>query len=214
MVAGYSMGAQQAFQWAVSYPETVQRIAPWCGHARTTPHTYVFLAGLAAALGSDPAFNGCNYTTQPEQGLRTAARVAAGWPLSQAWYRQELYKRLGSPRVEDFLVRFWEGFLLRHDANNLLGQIRTWQIHNVGWSQGFGGDYRRGLASVGARAVIMPSQTDLYFPAEDSEVEASCIPKAELRVIPSIWGHFAGIGMNAVDSDFIDGHITECLAAD
>jgi homoserine O-acetyltransferase/O-succinyltransferase len=87
-------------------------------------------------------------------------------------------------------------------------------MHNVGWSQGFGGDYRRALASVGARAVIMPSQTDLYFPPEDSEVEASCIPKAKLRVIPSIWGHFAGIGMNAVDSDLIDAHITECLAAD
>jgi homoserine O-acetyltransferase len=174
----------------------------------------VFLAGLAAALESDPAFNGGNYTTQPEQGLRTAARVAAGWPLSQAWYRQELYNQLGSPTVEDFLVRFWEGFLLRHDANNLLGQIRTWQTHNVGWPQKFGGDYRRALASVGARAIIMPSQTDLYFPPEDSELEASCIPKAKLSIIPSIWGHFAGIGMNTVDSDFIDAHITECLAED
>ena len=39
LVSGYSMGAQQCFQWAVSYPDMVQRIAPWCGAARTTPHT-------------------------------------------------------------------------------------------------------------------------------------------------------------------------------
>lgn len=50
MVAGYSMGAQQAFQWAVSYPEKVERITPWCGHARTTPHTFLVPEGLATAL--------------------------------------------------------------------------------------------------------------------------------------------------------------------
>ena len=33
MVAGYSMGAQQTLQWAVSYPDMVERIAPWCGGA-------------------------------------------------------------------------------------------------------------------------------------------------------------------------------------
>jgi homoserine O-acetyltransferase len=40
MVAGYSIGAQQAFQWAVSHLEMVERIAPLCGHAHTAPHTF------------------------------------------------------------------------------------------------------------------------------------------------------------------------------
>jgi hypothetical protein len=29
------------------------------------------------------------------------------------------------------------------------------------------------------------------------------IPNAELKVIPSIWGYFAGIGINAADKEFI-----------
>lgn len=183
------------------------------GHAHTTPHTYVFLDGIATALKSDASWNEGDYTEPPNRGLRSAAHVAAGWPLSQAWYRQECYKALGYPTVDDFLVRFWESFLLQHDANNLLGQIQTWQTHNVGDSAGFHGDYRQALASITAKAVVMPCQTDLYFPPEDSEIEAGCVANAEFKPIPSIWGHFAGIGMNAPDTEFIDTAITLCLRA-
>ncbi|MGE0826982.1 MAG: hypothetical protein AB7G75_33870 [Candidatus Binatia bacterium] len=205
------MGALQAFQWAVSYPDEVARIAPWVGHARTTPHTFVYLEGLAAALKTDAAWRGGHYTEPPRQGLRAMGRVAAGWPFSQAWYREERYKELGYPSLNDFLVRFWEAFFLPHDANNLLSQIYTWQGHNVGDSPGFQGDYKKALASIQARAVIMPGQTDLYFPPEDSALEVACIPNAELKMIPSIWGHFAGGNFNETDADFVDQAIKECL---
>ena len=34
LVTGWSMGAGQTYQWAVSYPEMVPRILPFCGSAR------------------------------------------------------------------------------------------------------------------------------------------------------------------------------------
>jgi homoserine O-acetyltransferase len=34
----------------------------------------------------------------------------------------------------------------------------------------------------------------------------------ELRVIPGIWGHFAGYGSNPADTEFIDFTIGELLA--
>ncbi|MGE0826770.1 MAG: hypothetical protein AB7G75_31290 [Candidatus Binatia bacterium] len=213
MVAGASMGAQQAFQWAVSYPEMVERIAPWVGAARTTPHTFFIPEGVAAALKTDAAWKGGHYEQPPELGLRAAARVVAGWPLSQAWYRQELYKQMGYPTLADFIARFWESFVMQHDANNLLGLIFTWQTHNVGDSPGFGGDYKKALASITAKAVVMPCQTDLYFPPEDSEEEVRCMSNAELKIIPSIWGHFAGLGINAADAEFIDAAIKGCLVS-
>jgi len=213
MVAGYSMGAQQSFQWGVSYPDMVERIAPWCGAARTTPHTHVFIEGFTGALKSDAAWNGGQYQQQPDRGLRALARVYAGWGFSQTWYRQELYKELGHPSVEDFLVAFWENFFLQCDANNLLSQAKTWQTHNVGLSPGFNGDHKKALASIKAKAVVMPGQTDLYFPPEDNAAEVACMPNAVLKPIPSIWGHFAGFGINPPDIDFIDRAIKECLAA-
>ena len=55
LVVGWSMGAQQTYQWAVSHPEMVERIAPFCGTAKTTPHNAVFLEGVRAALTTDCA---------------------------------------------------------------------------------------------------------------------------------------------------------------
>ena len=211
MVAGYSMGAQQAFQWAISYPAMVERIVPWCGAARTTPHTHVFIEGFTAALKADASWNEGRYHEPPERGIRALARVYAGWGFSQAWYRQELYKELGHPSVEDFLVAFWEHFFLQCDANNLLSQARTWQTHNVGTTPGFDGDHKKALGAITAKAVVMPGQTDLYFPPEDNEAEVAYMPNAVLKPIPSIWGHFA-VFSNPVDAEFLNQAMQECLA--
>ena len=43
LVLGWSMGAGQTFQWAVSHPEMVPRMLPFCGSARTSRHNQVFL---------------------------------------------------------------------------------------------------------------------------------------------------------------------------
>ena len=46
LVYGFSMGAQQAFHWAALFPDRVERIAPICGSAKTSPHNFVFLEGV------------------------------------------------------------------------------------------------------------------------------------------------------------------------
>ena len=79
---------------------------------------------------------------------------------------------------------------------------------------GFDGDHVKALASIKAKAMVMPGERDLYFPAADEEYEVSKMSNAELRVIPGIWGHCAGIGANQEDSDFIDRAVKELLAAD
>jgi homoserine O-acetyltransferase len=42
-VIGFSMGAQRAFQWAVSYPEYMDRIVATSGTAKTYGHGIVRL---------------------------------------------------------------------------------------------------------------------------------------------------------------------------
>ena len=106
LVVGYSMGAQQAFQWAASHPDIVERIAPFCGTAKTTPHNAVFLEGLRAALTADNDWMDGNYETQPVRGKRAFARVYAGWGLSQPFYKQELYRPMGFSSLPDFLTAF------------------------------------------------------------------------------------------------------------
>ena len=113
LVTGWSMGAGQTYQWAVSHPEMVARILPFCGSAKTSPHNIVFLEGVKAALTADAAFQEGWYEKPPTKGLRAMARVYAGWGFSQAFYWQRLYEtEMGHSSLEDFLVSFWEGFFL------------------------------------------------------------------------------------------------------
>ncbi|MGH2847050.1 MAG: alpha/beta fold hydrolase, partial [Thermoleophilaceae bacterium] len=85
LVTGWSMGAGQTYQWAVSYPEMVKRILPFCGSSTTSEHNVVFLEGVKAALTADDAWNHGWYEEQPSKGLRAAARVYAGWGFSQVF---------------------------------------------------------------------------------------------------------------------------------
>jgi homoserine O-acetyltransferase/O-succinyltransferase len=49
------------------------------------------------------------------------------------------------------------------------------------------------LGAIKAKAYVMPGQTDLYFPPEDSQFEVANMPNAKFLPVPSIWGHFAGL---------------------
>ncbi len=214
LVCGFSMAAQQAFHWGALYPDLVERIAPWCGSARTSRHNFVFLEGVKAALCADRAWNNGWYDIQPWQGLRAMARVYAGWAPSQAFYREQVYLDLGHSSLEDYLITSWEGRYLQQDANNILSMIATWQAGDISDNPLYGGDFEQALGAIKARAFVMPSQTDQYFPPQDNEIEVSLMPNAHLRVIPTIWGHTGGgPGRNPVDTGFIDAQLKELLAS-
>src|SRR6267154_1943862 len=107
-VVGFSMGAQQAFQWAVSYPTFVDRIVATSGTAKTYPHGFVRLEGQIAAITADAAFQGGDYTSPPVKGLEAFGMVWAAWLYSQEWWRRELW-RASSPEgttFEQFSGRF------------------------------------------------------------------------------------------------------------
>ena len=214
LVTGWSMGAGQTYQWAVSYPEMVKRILPFCGSSKTSEHNIVFLEGVKAALTADAAWNHGWYDEQPTKGLRAAARVYAGWGFSQAFYWERVYREMGYSDLEDFLVAFWEGFFLdRRDPNNLLTMLWTWQNGDIGNTPGFDGDHIAALKSIKAKTVSLPAEKDLYFPPEDEEYASQHIPNGEFKVIPGVWGHFAGGGANPVDIKYIDDVLKELLAS-
>ena len=213
LVTGHSMGALQTFQWGALYPGMVQRIAPFCGSARTSRHNWLFLEGCKSALLADAAFAGGDYAAPPVIGIRAFARVYAGWAWSQTFFRQEIDRqRLGLPSLEAFLTQAWEPSFQAHDANNLLAMLATWQAADISANPQFNGDFASALAGITARAVVMPCRTDLYFPPEDSEIDVAHMPHARLHVIPSIWGHMAGGGINPDDAAFIDAALAQLLA--
>lgn len=192
LVAGWSMGALQTYEWAAQFPDMVEAILPFCGSARCSPHNFVFLEGVKAALQADAAWNSGDYASPPERGLRAFGRVYAGWGFSQTFYREHHYRHFGHATIEDLLVDWEEDFLREWDANNLLHKLWTWQHADISSNDVYRGDFARALGAIRARAIVMPCTQDLYFPPEDSAIEVSHLSKAELRPFDSPFGHCAG----------------------
>jgi homoserine O-acetyltransferase/O-succinyltransferase len=205
---GWSMGAQQAYHWAVLHPERVERVAALCGTAKTREHNTLFLRSLEAALHADPTWDGVRFADVPTRGLRAFARIYASWAASQAFYRERLYVPLGYSDLEDYLTRAWEPAYRRRHPLDLLAMLRTWIACDVAR----GGSLAEALGRIRARTLVMPSATDLYFTPEDCAEDAALIPGARVRVIASIWGHRAGNpAQNPADAQFIRAEVDALL---
>jgi homoserine O-acetyltransferase len=215
-IIGFSMGAQQAFQWAVSYPTFADRIVATAGTAKCYPHGVVKLEGQIAALTTDAAFENGDYKEQPKKGLEAFAVVWTAWLFSQEWWRRELWREGAKPgkTFENVLHDFRTDFIPGADANNLILQMRTWEKHDVGTTPGFGGDLERALKSIKVPMLYMPSETDLYFPIGDARYEAALIPGVSFVPIPSLWGHTAGAASNPADARFLNETIGKFLEAE
>jgi homoserine O-acetyltransferase len=212
-VIGFSMGAQQAFQWSVSYPTFADRIVATSGTAKTYGHGIVRLEGQIAALTADAAFKDGDYTEPPKKGIEAFATVWTAWLFSQEWWRKELWRTENPPGTtfEQVLNGFRTHFIPGADANDLILQARTWESNDVGATPGFNGDAEKALRSIKAPLLYMPSATDLYFPLTDARYEAQFIPKVSLVPIPSLWGHTAGAGSNPADEKFLNDTISRFL---
>ncbi len=217
LVTGYSMGAQQAFHWAALHAGMVERMAAICGSAKTTPHNWLFLAGLKSALQADAAWADGDYQAAPARGLRAFATVYAGWFASQGFYREGLHLGTFAGQTLRSMGDFLEvttAVFGSFDANDLLAMLATWQAADVSAHPKFAGDLSRALGAITARSLVMPCATDLYFPPEDSAAAVAKMPAAELRIIPSVWGHLAGSPMlNPVDVRFVDEALAGLLAS-
>jgi homoserine O-acetyltransferase len=195
LVVGWSMGAQQSFQWACLFPEMVKRIAPFCGSSITSPHNFVFLESLRFLLSE---------IGTSEVHIRNFARIYAGWGFSQPFYKYQKWRELGYSSLDDFLVGFWETFFLKRNPKNLLALLWTWQNSDISKNPKFKGDWKKALQSIQSKVLILSPEIDLYFPKEDNMDEIKHISNAEIKIIPGVWGHFAGGGMNPVDTKWID----------
>jgi homoserine O-acetyltransferase len=182
LIYGWSMGAQQAYQWAVDHPERVGRICCVCGTARTSPHNRLFCLSLRQALTADRHWTGSGFDAPPEEGLRTYALIYASWAASQPFFRT-----VAEP-IEQHVEQQWLPHYRRHDPRDLIAMLDTWLAHDVAP----GGDLGAALSRIRARTTVVAGSHDLYFIPDDLAAEAAAIPGATFHRIESELGHRAG----------------------
>jgi homoserine O-acetyltransferase len=194
LVLGFSMGAQQAYEWAVRSPALVSRLAVFAGLARTTPANGLLVSAATEALAA---------------GSVQHAHFWAATGLSAELFRCEAWREAGFASVADLVTRlFEEDFARRHRAD-LCAQLQKWARADV--ARQAGGNLAAALGRISARTVVAAFSHDSWFPIADCRAEQELVAGSALQVVESVWGHYAW-GITAAETAQIERILGELLA--
>lgn len=78
--------------------------------------------------------------------------------MQNYWEKWALSKRKSILRDKELKLT------VRPDPENLLVMLQTWQNGDISKQTPYNGNFEKALASIRAKALVLPSKTDLYFP--------------------------------------------------
>jgi homoserine O-acetyltransferase/O-succinyltransferase len=177
-VIGGSMGGMQALQWAIDYPEIVQRILPLATTARQSAQTIAFNEVGRNAIVQDPEWKNGNY----EQGKGPNVGLAVARMMAHITYLSDkgLQYKFGRNRkkntenqtlldvefeVESYLRYQGESFVSRFDANTYLYFTKALDRFDL-----YGQTERleHTLEKIQARTLIIGFTSDWLFPPQQN----------------------------------------------
>ena len=204
-VIGGSMGGMQSLEWAVGYPDRLERVAVLAAPAQSNADQIALNSVQLQAIRMDSAFADGDYYDAadgdgPHQGLALARRMAllnyrSPTELNDRFARswQSGLSPLGGGgryAVESYLDYHGNKFTRRFDANSYLTLVEAMSSHDIG--RGRGGT-AQALARVTARALVLGIDSDRLFPVPDQQQIAAhlgtAIDGTTPHVISSPFGH-------------------------
>lgn len=204
-VAGGSVGGLQALEWAIAYPDFVER-AVIIGAASHLPAQGIAIDAVARqAILADPRWQGGDYApgAGPEVGLGIARMLAlltytspAG--LDARFGRQPASRASAWPvfggryDVETYLTHQADKLIARFDANTYLYLTSAMDAYDAAAGRG---SERDALARIQARTLVIGMSSDWLYPPAIVRALAEEINavggRAEYREIMSPEGHDA-----------------------
>jgi homoserine O-acetyltransferase len=204
-VIGGSMGGMQALEWAVGYPDRVERVGILAAPPISSADQIALNAVQLEAIRQDPQFQGGDYYDAPDgdgphRGLALARRMAllnyrSPTELNDRFERswQSGLSPLGGGgryAVESYLDFHGNKFTRRFDANSYIVLAEAMSSHDIGRGRGGVG---AALARATARALVLGIDSDRLFPVPGQRQIAAGlagnIDGDEPHVISSPFGH-------------------------
>ena len=205
-VIGPSMGSFQAIEWAVRYPDQVERLVPVIGTAEVDAFTAVKLERWAYPIKQDPAWQHGDYyqsAEKPTEGLATAMAYVTQDALHPRSFNQK-YPSLVKDKAAaiEITASFsaWDQLMATsrqrsslQDANHLLYLVRASQL----WRAGMGDNWQHALAKVKAKTLFLPASGDLLLTADSAIASQKALQatgnNAQLVEIQGDFGHLDGL---------------------
>jgi homoserine O-acetyltransferase len=128
LIMGTSMGCMHSFMWGEMYPDFASALMPLaCEPIEIAGLNRMWRQMLIDGIEKDPAWNGGNYSKEPEQGLRTAASIlviAGGAPL----YLQKTYPTREAAKA--YAEQAVDRYIGEMDANDTIYQFDSSRNYN------------------------------------------------------------------------------------
>src|SRR3954470_8865759 len=178
-VIGGSLGAMQALQWTLSYPDRVRHAIVIAAAPRLTPQNIAFNEVARQAIMTDPDFHGGHYYDKgvvPTRGLRIARMIGhityiSGEAMGEKFGRA---LRRGQPgfdfdidfEIESYLRYQGDKFSTYFDANTYLRITKALDYFDP--AADFSGNLTKTLSSTKAQFLLVSFTTDWRFAPERS----------------------------------------------
>ena len=220
-VAGGSMGAMQALQWAVAYPERVVSSIPIAGTARHTAQQIAFNEVGRQAIIADPDWNGGSFYAgnPPARGLAVARMVGHITYMSDDSMREKFGRRLRGKEkygfdfdvdfeVESYLRYRGSQFVNRFDANSYLYITKAMDYFDLPNGRGSIGE---AFEHTRSRFLVISFTSDWLYPSYQSQEIVRALRSRNCDVayceLPSNYGHDAFLVDVAEQTDLIRGFL-------
>ena len=181
-VIGGSLGAMQAMQWALSYPDRVRHSIVVASAPKLSPQNIAFNEVARQAIMTDPDFHDGHYYEKgvvPVRGLRIARMIGhitylSGEAMAEKFGRLLRRGALGFDFDTDFEVESYlryqgDKFSTYFDANTYLRITKALDYFDP--AADFGGDLTKALARAKAAFLVVSFKSDWRFtPARSREM--------------------------------------------
>ena len=186
MVTGISSGADHSVQFAVTYPDFMDGIAPLVGGALWTSQGHFFAPLMSSVIESCAGWNDGNYDENPKVCATNSLSVLTTYFYTREWWGQHI----DAPEAYDRWRKNWGAFYLDvQDARDLYYRIRANGSGWVGTSPGFNNYLNAILGSIKAKTLFIYSPQDQFYLPHQIKTQVKAIPGARSVAIDSPAGH-------------------------
>ena len=204
-IIGGSMGGMQVLEWAIEYPDSMEKIAVLAAPAFSNADQIALNSVQLEAIKADPAFNEGDYYDAaagkgPYRGLALARRMALlnyrspeelNVRFERAWQSKvNPFGDGGRFAVESYLDFHGNKFTRRFDANSYLTLVEAMNSHDIARGRG---SIKKAIQKIKAEMLLVGIDSDRLFPVPSQEVIEQSSPKKlfanKLFVIKSDYGH-------------------------
>ena len=188
LLAGASLGGQQALEWSVIAPGVFDHQLLIATNAKHSPWGIGFNESQRLAIQADQTWKQ-RQDDAGQAGLLAARSIALLSYRSAQGYnktQQDDEEKLDNFRVQSYQRYQGEKLVSRFNAFSYWTLSKAMDSHNIGRNRG---GIESALSSIRAKTTILGIETDILFPLEEQQLLYRYIPNARLDVIHSDLGH-------------------------